>query len=890
MIGIGSFFGNQIALREPRLLLLAVVLVAAATGMWLWRGWRRLPWTAVVVRMLGFVALAIALAGPLIARPSPVGASVFVIDRSRSMGDDNAALIAAQIAEALASRADHEPIGLVAFAERPAVIFPVGELTAATDRATIAALLVDADIGSRDYTDTTAALQLAEAQPTAGGRRLVLFSDGRETVGTARDWAIAAAGRGVVIDALAPDSRRRPNDLRLADLRAPESTWQGDDVEIEAVVAGDSTGDVRVQLVVDGRATPQQTVRLTAATTGASGTARFTLRPLTPGYHSLRVEIVGASGDPIPENNSLNAATVVRDRPSVLIVEGTRGNAFMLQRALERSTFDVTVAGPAAIATRLSDLAGYDSIVLADVPVTALSVERQQALQEYVRSMGRGLVVTGGNNSYGEGEYEDSLLEETLPVRVQPRDEGKRPPVALLLIIDTSGSMDLPKPGPTKMDMAKTAAIGAVRALSPGDSVAVLAFADSSTWVSRLRQINSQSDIDAVADQISRLEANGVTEMAEGLRTGIAELRASSADTKHIIMLSDGQPTTSFDPVAMAAQARGGNISISTIAIGEQADTRLMETLAREGNGRYSFAARPQDIPRLTLEETEQLGGKKIATGDFRAVQTAPSPVMRGLEAGRLPTLGGYQITEAKPDAQVILQSGRSEPIMAQWQYGLGRVVAWTSDLSQQLAVNWRDSESYAPFWNQAVRWTLPAAVSPYFRVTTIQDGHDLILAVDAFDDGATVNLSQPTARLRTPAGDTVDLALPQSAPGRYEVRLAAPQAGAYGLELRQPRGGASSGSGVADTAGFSVPYPAELRGPTVGDSILGVLADRTGGRVLPSANGVFETTVLTDAPRFAPFWQPFAILALVLFLLDIALRLRHAATPMGMLRRLLPR
>lgn len=886
MTGIGSFFGNQIALREPRTLLLGVVLIVGVVGLWLWRGRRSLPWSAVVVRALGFAALAVALAGPLIARPSPVGATVFVVDRSRSMGDDNAALIAAQVAEALASRAAHEPVGLVAFAERAAVIFPVGDLTAATDRATLAALLVNADIGSRDYTDAAAALRLAEAQPTAGGRRLVLYSDGRETVGRAGDWAAGAADRGIVIDALAPDSRRRPNDLRLADLRAPASTWQGDDVEIEAVVAGDSTGDVRVQLLVDGRVTGQQVVKLTAATTGASGTARFTLRPLTPSYHSLRVEIVGAASDPIADNNVLDAATVVRDKPSVLIVEGTRNNGDLLRRALERSSITVTVRDPSALPVRQADLAVYDSIVLADVPAKALSFERQAALQGYVRSLGRGLVVTGGKQSFGAGEYPNTLLEETLPLRTKPRDEGKRPPVALLLIIDASGSMDLPNPGPTKMEMAKTAAIGAVRALSPGDSVAVLAFADNNTWLSRLRQINSQSDIDVITSQISRLKADGVTEMAGALRAGIDELQTSSIRARHIILLSDGQPTTSFDPSAMAARARGGDISISTIAIGEQADTRLMERLATEGNGRYSFAARPQDIPRLTLEETEKLGGKMIATGDFRAVQTAPSPVMRGLEAGRLPTLGGYQITEAKPDAQVILQSGRSEPILAQWQYGLGRVVAWTSDLSQELAINWKDSESYAPFWNQAVRWTLPAAVSPTFRVTTIQDGHDLILAVDAFDNGATVNLAQTTARLRTPSGATVDLTLPQTAPGRYEVRLAAPQAGAYGLELRQPRAGAN----VSDAAGFSVPYPAELRGPTVGDSILGVLADRTGGRVLPGAAQVFDTAVLTNAPRFAPFWQPFAILALALFLLDIALRLRHAVTPAGMLRRLLPK
>jgi Mg-chelatase subunit ChlD len=884
MIG-GSFFGYQIALREPRLLIVAAVLVAAAVALWLWRGWRSLPWTAVAIRALGFIALGIVLAGPLIARPSPVGATVFVVDRSRSMGDDNAALIADQIVDALASRADHEPVGLVAFAERASVVFPVGELTAATDRTSIATLLVNADIGSRDYTDAAGALRLAEALPTAGGRRLVLFSDGRETIGKARDWAAGAAGRGIVIDALAPDSRRRPNDLRVADLRAPASTWQGDDVEIEAVIAGDTAGDVRVQLRVDGGATGQQTVKLTAGTAGANGTARFTLKPLAEGYHALRVEIVNPGNDPIADNNALHAATVVRDRPSVLIVEGTRNNAFFLHRALERSQFEVTTRGPGDVPTRAADLAIYDSIVLADVPATALSVERQAALQEYVRSLGRGLVVTGGNNSFGRGEYENSLLEETLPLRVKPRDEGKRPPVALLLIVDVSGSMDLPNPGPTKMDMAKSAAIGAVRALSPGDQVAVLAFADTTLWVSRLRTLNGQADINAVVDQISRLEADGVTEMGEALRTGIDELRNSNAATKHIIFLSDGQPTTPFNPSDMAARARSADITLSTIAIGEQADTKLMETLAKGANGRYHFAARPQDIPRLTLEETEQLGGKTVATGDFRAVQTAPSPIMRGLEAGRLPTLAGYQITEAKPDAQVVLQSGRSEPILAQWQYGLGRVVAWTSDLSQELAVNWKDSESYAPFWNQAVRWTLPAAVSPYFRVSTVQDGHDLILAVDAFDNGATVNLIQTNARLRTPSGAIVDLVLPQTAPGRYEVRLAAPEAGSYGLDLRQQR---ESGR-VADPNGFSVPYPAELRGPTVGDSILGSLADRTGGRVLPSADQLFDTSVLTNAPRFAPFWQPFAIAALLLFLLDIALRLRHFATPRGMLRRLLP-
>ena len=887
MIGIGTLFGQQVTLREPRVLIAAAVVIVLALAFWLQRGWRSAPLRAALLRTLAFVALALALAGPLIARPAPAGATVFVVDRSRSMGDDDARLLSEQIASALSSKADHEPIGLVAFAERAAVIYPVGALTATTSREAIASALTATDVGSRDYTDVTGALRLSESLPAAGGRRLILFSDGRQTIGQANDWAAGAAGRGIVIDALSPTSRRLPNDVRISDLRAPQSTWQGDDVEIEAVVAADTTGDVSVQLLVDGRATGRQTVKLSAGTTGATGTARFVLQPLTPGYHAIRVENTAQSSDPIAENNLLTATVVVRNRPSVLIVEGTRGNGTSLRSSLLRTTFNVTVRDPAGLTERLSDLAAFDVIVLADVPATALSFDKQKALQEYVRSSGKGLVVTGGGQSFGKGGYEGSTLQETLPLQVKSRAEGKRPPAALLLIVDASGSMDTPRGGPTRIDMAKSAAASAVRALSPGDEIAVLAFNDGNLWVQRLRKIGGPDDINAVVEQISRIKAEGVTEMYGALTAGIAELNKSQAGTKHIILLSDGEPTTRFDPEEAARRATINNMTLSTIAIGQSADVSLMERLAKGGGGRYSFAQNPQDIPKLTLEETEQLAGKTIATGNFRAVQTAPSPILRGLDPAKLPTIGGYQITEVKPDAQAILQSGKGEPVLAQWQYGLGRVVAWTSDLNQELAPNWKDAEAFTPFWNQAVRWTLAAAVSPSYRVTTTPDGRDLLVSVDAFDaNGQPVDLTQTTARLRTSDGQNVDLALPQSAPGRYEVRLAAPRAGAYSLELKQTR----NGQAVTDTAGFNVPYPAELRGPTMGESILGALADRTGGRVLADAGQIFSRTVLTATPQFRAIWQPFAVLALLLFLLDTAIRLSYAVTSGSRLKRLLPR
>ncbi len=887
MSGLKQFWGQVFVLRTPQILYLGLAIILLLVLAWLIAGRGRVPVRAVILRMLALASLSIALAGPLLAQPTPAGATVFVVDHSRSMGDDDLRLITSQIVTALASRPLSEPVGLVLFAERPTMVYPVGTLTQETLPETIRSALLAADVGSRDYTNVLSALQLAESLPVSGGRRLVVLSDGQQTLGDVSDWAAGAAARGVVIDAVSPVNRRLPKDVRITDLRTPQSTWQGDDVEVQAAVAGDAPGEVMVQLVVDERVAGQQVVKLTDSTAGATGTARFVLQPLAPGYHSVRVSTTTIQDDPIRENNVLAATTVVRDKPSVLIVEGVRGNGGNLRSALLRSTFNVAVRDPAQLSERLSDLNAFDAIILADVPATALSFEKQKTLQEYVRSSGKGLIVTGGRQSFGKGDYQESVLEETLPVQVKPRPEGKRPPAALLLIIDSSGSMDTPRGGPTRVEMAKTAAANAVRALSPGDEIAVLTFNDGNRWIQRLRKINGQSDIDQVVDQISRIRSEGVTEMYGAIVAGVDELKQSQAGTKHIILLSDGEPTTRFDPEEAARRARTNDMTLSTIAIGQSADVALMEQLAKSGGGRYSYAQSPQDIPRLTLEETEQLAGKTIATGDFRAVQTAPSPILRGLDPAKLPTLGGYQITEVKPTAQAILQSSRGEPILAQWQYGLGRVVAWTSDLNHDLAPNWRDSQAFTPFWNQAVRWSLAAAVSKTYRVSTAQDGRDMLLTVDAFDsDGQPVDLTQTTARLRTPDGQSVELALPQSAPGRYEARLRMPQPGSYSLELHQTR----NGQPVTDTAGFSVPYPAELRGPTIGESVLGALADRTNGQVLTDPGQVFARTVLTATPSFREIWQPFAIAALLLFLLDTAIRLGAASTTRGQLGRLLPR
>ena len=433
--------------------------------------------------------------------------------------------------------------------------------------------------------------------------------------------------------------------------------------------------------------------------------------------------------------------------------------------------------------------------------------------------------------------------------------------------------------GISKMDLAKEAAFRAVKLLQPQDEVGIVAFDGSAYVVAPRKPLRDQPNIAAL---IGTLQSGGGTEIRAGLEEALNQQAGSGAKVRHIILVTDGQSANNFADLVKKMNDAG--ITLSVIGVGQGVASYLPQ-LAADGNGRYYFAADPSQLPEIFLQETRLALRSYFIEGDIGPRFGAATPITEGLQG--VPNLLGYVGTTAKPTAQTGLVSPEGDPLLAQWQYGLGRVVAWTSDLSQQLAADWRNAEAYGPFWNQAVRWTLAAAVSPYYRVTATPDGHDIILAVDAFDaSGQAVNLTETRGVLRTPGGQAVNLALPQTAPGRYEVRLAAPESGAYSLELRQTR----NGQAIADTAGFSVPYPAELRGPTVGDSILGALADRTGGRVLDSPQRIFDRTVLTATPRFAAIWQPFAALALPLFLLDIAIRLGYAITSGSVLRRVLPR
>lgn len=855
--------------RPGALWLLLLVPLFAALGYWLGVRRGRVARAALLWRLAVVSLLVIGLAEPLVASGAGSGGAVFVVDRSASIGEEARDAADRWLKDALAAAPGTRRAAVVEFGAKPVLTTPPG---AAGDL--VSSEATDASIDPA-FTDVASALGLARALPLGGGQRIVLLSDGAENIGAAVDQAAQAALEDVPIDVV-PLAGVSDADLRVEGLSAPSSAWEGEPITVLAGVETGRAGPATIELLVDGQV---KTTTKADLPEGLSSQA-FTLDDLSPGFHSLEVRVQGeAEANRRTDDDQLPHGIVVRDRPRILLVVPEGADAGIMRGILERGGSDVTVTAPADIPSRLSELGAWDGFVLDNVPAAALSVDQVAGLREATRSLGRGLVVVGGTSSYGPGGYAGSPLEEALPVTVKVTDGRERQRVALLLIMDKSGSMGYdPLGGKGKIEMAKEAVRLAARALAPGDQIGLLVFNDRQEWIVPLTTIEGESTFTSIDRKISAIEPDGGTEILPALSVGLDAIRNAEADARHIVLLSDGKARTGTRESyqRLLDDALTDRTTLSTIAIGEDADTDLLNFLADEGGGRYHFTTMDEEIPQFTLQEARSAGSQSVIRGAFRPIQVAPSPILAGIDPNTLPDLAGYDFAEAKPDAQVILTSDREDPVLAKWQYGLGRVVAWTADNGSDLAAPWASWDGFDDFWAAAVRWALPDPERRPLTVSTRRDGDDVVLTVAAAGENGDFADFLPTfASVKTADGKpVVSQEMTQTAPGEYTLRLPAPAAGAYAVEVRQER---QSGS-LVETAGITVPPSPETLPSSNGAALLQAIAARTGGQTLslddPGAVWNAPTPGGSSLREHRAVWYIPVGLALALFVVDVAVRM----------------
>ena len=821
-------------------------------------------WRVAVGARVAVVGLLIAaLLGATIHRSAGDVATVFLIDASDSVTTGGRADSVDWVQDALAAQPDGARSAIALFGADARL-----ELTLQGDNVLgVPAVQID---GSE--TDAERALRLAGAVlPTDARRRIVILSDGRFTVGD-NDLEAALLGQGGVQIDVVPVGRAAGLDVAVAGVSSLGTVRVGESYAIEATIAASEPATVLVSLLVGAEVVEERALEVDAGLT----TVQFEREATEAELARYQVR-VSAAGDAIVQNDAAFGAVRVEGPPTVLLVEGTTGEGAVLANALEAGGITVETTSPAVIPP-LDELSTFSAIVLVDVDERDFTDTQIELLSQATRDLGRGLVVLGGDRSYGLGGYLDSELEELLPVVSEILDPERRQTVAEVLAIDTSGSMgnchcnEEAQPGiggvrndggSNKTDISRAGAARAIEALNENDEVGVLAFNSREQWVIDLQKLPSE---DVVNSGLAGLFPSGGTNAKTTLTTAAAALRESNASLKHIIFFSDG--FTNLGDLATladeAAELAAEGITVSVIATGEGAAGEL-EAIAVNGQGRFYPGRDLQQIPELIMEEAVIASRDFITEGEFFPEITSSSEVIDNLATS--PPLLGYVGTTEKPTARTLLRIGPDrDPLLTTWQVGIGQATAWSSDAGQRWSQLWADWDGYVDFWTRTVKDTFPAgdgAGAITARVT--EDRIELELeGAETFPDGATA-----IARITGPDGSTIEVPLQRTGGSRFEAEVTVDQTGTFAVGAAVSASGESllSVSTLASSS-FAAEY---LPGDPDPEALLR-LSDLSGGRGAIEPSQAFDTADLAAGISEVDLAPLFLLLAAILWPLALAL------------------
>ena len=862
-----------VAFTDPIWLWLLVPAVALVIGGW-WAASRTLPRArriaSLVIRLTLVGCIVASLAGARLALPSDRLSVVFLVDASASMLDASREELVGFARQAVTQIPEGDTAGVVVFGGNALV----DRLPSDLDE-----LQAPGSIPVVGATDIAAAVRLGTAIFPAGTQqRLVLLSDGNDTSGQAEEAILSAAQHGVRLDVVLPGGETQPEAL-VDGVDAPSGARVGETVELSVRVRSTINTTATLRLLADGATIATRQLTLRPGTISVP----FTVKADEAGFHVFRA-VLEPAADHFRENNAADAYVLVTGEPQVLVATDDPARAADLVEALTTARQQVTVVGASGVPSSIATLAGYDAVVLDNVSAAQLGATAMASLQVYVRDLGKGLVMLGGRSSYGAGGYLNSVLEDVLPVYMTVRDRQRSPDVALVAVVDKSGSMadchctsddrgvgGSGTRGFEKVDIAKEAILRAADALSPTDQLGVVAFDEGAHWAVHTGPI----DLLGLQNSLG-FKADGQTNIYAGLKAAYDDLIRNPAKLRHIILITDGwSQSGAYD--ALLADMKAAGITLSTIGTGG-GSAQILRRLAEQSGGRYYEADDATRIPDIFLKETIRTAGEQIVEEPFQPVPSTPSEILRGLDASRLPSLLGYNATTAKGTATVALLTGRDDPLLAQWQYGLGRSVAWTSDARQQWATPWIGTEAFGTMTAQLVAWTLPPQDEQGIdvRFSPGRDGELNVEVTSLDDDGAPRNFYRTILRMVAPDLAPVQSTLTQVGPGRYAGTVKADQPGAYLVRVAQTREGADSAN---RTLGVVSPAAEEFRRLGVDGDALARYAAAGQGREItldPEDAEIVKQVWSHDITAAAfptPIWPWLLLLAMILVPVDVGVR-----------------
>jgi hypothetical protein len=841
--------------------LAALVLVVAFVAVW--RHWpapfgARQRRAALLARSVVVIALVLALAGPQFSYRSSTQTLVVAADLSASTATARAQETT-DVQELAATLPARDQMGVVSFGQDALVEDPPEHGLQFTGFSTSP---------GDNFTDIESALRLAASVVAPGTRRHVLLvSDGRQNVGDGIGEAQALRAAGARVDVLPLQVPLGP-DVRVDSVDMPATVPPSTRALATAVLVSNETTPTEVVWTLDnGQVVSDTTVTVHPGVTELHAL----LPPARPGLHEVKVQI-SPERDSVPGNGVGEALFQVLGRQQVLVVAGQPGAGRNVAAALAAAGIATDVVAPYQVPISVAGVARWQSVALVDVSAASLGYQRMEAIAEATRDLGVGLAAFGGPGTYGPGGWSGTPLEQALPINMKIPSPKAKPPVAVMLVLETVES--------TTGDMVVRAACNQLVAnLSPQDLVGVTNGATG--VVVPLQPVGNgrklEQEIAAIPD------FGDPPSYVPYLQDAAAALAGHPQATKYIVMMGDGDadfplPTPQF----MAGIVHQG-ITVSVIGAdvhGSPLYMSYMAAIAAEGDGRFYDSESAYELPSIFFDESEVQLQPWVVQERFRVVAGAASPALDGIDPSALPPLFGYVAATPKAASQVVLSGPNADPILAQWQYGLGTAEAWTSDTQGRWTAELLRSPLGGKLLAGIVASTLPLAADPDLSVSAQVEGDEahLVAQVTAAPSDASA-----VAHVVGPDGQAADVPLVETAPGRFEGDISTSEVGSYIMRVQVSAGGRAL---HAATVGVAVAYSPELRYMGTDTAFLAEVARAGGGAVLSSPRqAIAQPVPAVDLTQ--PLWGALLVLAIILVPVDVALRRlnlsrRQVALPLG--------
>lgn len=688
-------------------------------------------------------------------------------------------------------------------------------------------------------------------------KRLILITDGEENKGDMLKTVNLLKKENVDLKVYNVDNFKG-DEVYIDNVSVPDNISIGEEFSVITKIQSNIQTKVKLTLFSGRDKKGEQEVEV------QKGENTFVFKDVqtSGGFKSYRV-LIEPEKDNNSRNNEYSCFTNVISKPNILVIEGTKNSALGVVEALKAANSEFTVISGEATPKTLNEMLQYKTIVLCDVHIDDLGIGFVDSIENYVKEYGGGLVTFGGENSYALGGYKDTNLEKVLPVNMYKKGKNEIPKISISLVIDKSGSMSSGDGSVSKLTLAKEAAMKSLDNLRSTDEISVVAFDDKYQRVVDRQNVN---DKEGIKELISGIGEGGGTSIYPALNEAYAIQSESNAKIKHIILLTDGQDGFGLSNYEdLLNNINNAGITLSTVSVGEDADSNLLDELAAEGNGRTYHTDRFTDIPRIFAKEVLLSTGTYIINEEFTPKLVSNNEVMNGvLDENYIPSLLGYVGTSKKDKAIEVLCSSHDEPILAVWQYGIGKSASWTSDINGQWSGNFLTWDKGAQLIKNIIYWTIED-LSNEGKLSITQDGNEAV--VEFYTDSAK-NGSKVNAVYNGENNQSGKFELIQKEPGKYVGRVELKDLGFYNFNVREE----SDGQVINNYNGaLSLQYSNEFKFNNNKEK-LNTLVNELDGRFINKPKEVFLGEMKSSI-KPVNLTIPLVILAIFLFLLDIVYR-----------------